>query len=69
VIERFEWQAFEREGDQRLIRTTIEASGNAYLRLRGTNTEELEPTPDPIGEDPWSDLWFYANPIFIEVSD
>ena len=67
VIERFDWHAFEREGNQRLIKTTIEASGNAYLRLRGTSTEELEPTPDPIGEDPWSDLWFYANPIFIEV--
>lgn len=68
VIERFGWTAFEEEGAQRVIQTTIEASGNAYLRLRGTNTDELEPAPDPIGEDPWSDLWFYSNPIFIEVS-
>ena len=22
---------------------------------------------DLAGEDPWSDLWFYANPIFIKV--
>ena len=38
-----------------------------YLRVRGTAGTELEPQPDPRGEDPWSDLWFYANPIFVEV--
>ncbi|MDP5073200.1 MAG: hypothetical protein NWQ61_04705, partial [OM182 bacterium] len=38
-------------------------------RLRGTNGEELEPTLDEIGEDPWSDLWFYSNPIFVKVAD
>ncbi|CAN7426842.1 phosphoesterase [Phenylobacterium sp. LjRoot225] len=37
-----------------------------YVRVRGTNGAELEATPDPAGEDPWSDLWFYANPIFVE---
>ena len=40
---------------------------SSYLRVRGTNTSELEPTPDPKGEDPWTDLWFYSNPIFIEM--
>ncbi len=39
-----------------------------YVRLRGTNGEEREPLEDPDGEDPWSDLWFYSNPIFVEVS-
>jgi len=39
----------------------------SYLHVRGTNTRELEPSPDPLGEDPWSDLWFYTNPIFLEV--
>jgi hypothetical protein len=29
----------------------------------GTNTEELEPALDPRGEDPWTDLWFYSNPV------
>jgi len=29
--------------------------------VRGTNGAELEPA----GEDPWSDLRFYANPVFI----
>ena len=40
---------------------------DSYIRIRGTNGEELEPEVDPAGEDPWSDLWFYSNPIFIEV--
>lgn len=22
---------------------------------------------DQPGEDPWSDLWFYSNPLFIDV--
>jgi len=38
-----------------------------YVRVRGTNTAELEPEPDPPGEDPWSDLWFYSNPIFLSI--
>jgi len=42
-------------------------TSNSYLRIRGTNGQELEPEQDPLGEDPWSDLWFYSNPIFIEV--
>jgi hypothetical protein len=40
-------------------------TGNEYIRVRGTSGAELEPAPDPDGEDPWSDLWFYANPIFL----
>ena len=35
--------------------------------MRGTNGSELEPEPDPRGEDPWSDLWFYSNPIFLDA--
>lgn len=40
-----------------------------YIRLRGTNQrDELEPKADTKGENPWSDLWFYSNPVFIEVA-
>lgn len=40
-----------------------------YIRLRGTNQrDELEPIADTKGENPWSDLWFYSNPVFIEVT-
>ena len=40
---------------------------NLYLRVRGTNTTQLEPEPDSPGENPWTDLWFYSNPIFVQV--
>ncbi|WP_337879499.1 phosphoesterase [Rheinheimera sp.] len=40
-----------------------------YVRLRGTNNKkELEPEADAKGENPWSDLWFYSNPVFIHVT-
>lgn len=46
--------------------TMMAPDGDFYVRVRGTNTDELEPSIDPAGEDPWSDLWFYSNPIFVE---
>ena len=68
VAARFTAADWERDGEYRTITTTIEnIQHDIYLRVRGTNTDELEPLPDPAGEDPWSDLWFYANPIFIAV--
>ncbi|NUR48447.1 MAG: PHP domain-containing protein [Hamadaea sp.] len=49
-----------------------------YLRLRGTDGKRTAvglngPTVDPVGPamdvvgsaDPWQDLWFYTNPIFV----
>lgn len=42
--------------------------GSLYVRVRGTNGDEAEPGPDPAGEDPWADLWFYGNPIFLTVA-
>lgn len=40
-----------------------------YLRVRGTNNaDELEPEPDGDNEDPWGDLWFYSNPVFISLT-
>ncbi|MCF6197273.1 MAG: hypothetical protein L3J50_11290, partial [Emcibacter sp.] len=38
-----------------------------YIRIRGTNTSDLEPRIDSEGENPWSDLWFYSNPVFIKI--
>ncbi|MEU8001490.1 histidinol-phosphatase [Catellatospora sp. NPDC049111] len=44
-----------------------------YLRLRGTDgrysaTGSIEPRLDPPGAaDPWTDLWFYSNPVFVAV--
>jgi hypothetical protein len=69
VIERISRESFERSDRQYVIRTQLTAEADGYLRLRGTNTDSLEPEKDPLGEDPWSDLWFYSNPIFIELVD
>lgn len=68
VIARFEQNSWVAEGEYREISYQIEGlPANSYLRVRGTDGMELEPQPDPRGEDPWSDLWFYSNPIFIEL--
>ncbi|WP_169952091.1 phosphoesterase [Microbispora sp. H11081] len=58
---------WSREGDEIVVRHTLrDIDGPMYVRVRGTNTDELEPQPDPRGSDPWSDLWFYSNPVFID---
>jgi len=44
-----------------------DVSRSFYLRLRGTNTSVEAPLLDPPDIDPWSDLWFYGNPIFVMV--
>lgn len=69
VERRFTAGDWVREGEMISIAYTLKnVVEPTYVRIRGTNrAEELEPEADPPGEDPWSDLWFYANPVFIEV--
>lgn len=68
VVARFHEQDWHQDGDYREISYRLEAvDGPMYLRLRGTNTDEQEPALDGPGENPWNDLWFYSNPIFIEL--
>ena len=68
VVARFTEKDWRRDGDYRVITHTLEAVDKPlYLRVRGTNTDDLEPQPDPDGENPWGDLWFYSNPVFIEL--
>lgn len=58
------------ETEEHVVRLTLPPlDGPIYLRVRGTNTADLEPPMDPPGEDPWTDLWFYSNPIFIEIEE
>lgn len=38
-----------------------------YVRVRGTNLDAVGPRLDPLGIDPFSDLWFYSNPIMVRV--
>lgn len=38
-----------------------------YVRVRGTNTDVDAPQADSLMVDPWEDLWFYGNPVFVRV--
>lgn len=69
VEKRFAAADWKRDGEVITIAYTLKnVTEPTYVRIRGTNqAAELEPEADPPGEDPWSDLWFYANPVFIAV--
>ena len=68
VLSRFSDKQWTRNGDTYTFSTTLPASArDYYVRIRGTNTTDAEPPMDVAGENPWSDLWFYSNPIFVEV--
>ena len=67
VIHRFFQQDWERQGAYNVVQFSLPAPDrDAYIRVRGTNLkEELEPEVDPKGENPWDDLWFYSNPVYL----
>ena len=68
VAARIESTDWVTEGDYKVMQYRLEnISSDHYVRVRGTNGNELEPALDPRGEDPWSDLWFYSNPVRILV--
>jgi len=70
VTARFTATEWKRDGEDIVIEYTITGlRADEYVRVRGTNTSELEPQPDNQGESPWADLWFYTNPIFIKVAN
>ena len=70
VLARFSEKQWTRAGDAFTFSTTLPASArNYYVRIRGTNTMDAEPPMDVVGEDPWADLWFYSNPIFVEFGN
>lgn len=67
VVARFGPGDWHRRGDAYVIRYRLrDVSSDRYARVRGTNTDEEEPRLDA-GEDPWTDLWFYSNPVFIHA--
>jgi hypothetical protein len=53
------WLVFEHEFQR--------VEDSFYVRVRGTSTKVHEPSMDPLTVNPWDDLWFYGNPIFIRV--
>jgi hypothetical protein len=61
-----EWK--EQDGYMTMRYVLPRVAKSCYIRVRGTNTDQLEPEADEPGEDPWSDLWFYSNPIFVHVN-
>lgn len=66
VERRFGPGSWVRDGERLSMAVTLRnVTEPTYLRLRGTSTDQLEPEPDKPGEDPWADLWFYSNPVFI----
>lgn len=68
VVARFGPTDWRQDGDYKVIDYRLTSlDRDRYLRVRGTNGTELEPVVDPRGEDPWSDLWFYSNPIRILI--
>lgn len=68
IVRSFTPTSWAREGEVlSMVYVLKNVSSSSYVRIRGTNGSEIEPQPDPLGENPWSDLWFYANPIFISV--
>jgi len=68
VVSRLTRKRWTRKGDVYMLKTTLPAvTRNIYVRVRGTSTTDKEPEMDVPGENPWTDLWFYSNPIFIEV--
>jgi len=68
VESRFELDEPRKRGEPITLSLTVKnVQKSFYVRLRGTNTYEKEPLEDLDGEDPWNDLWFYSNPIFVET--
>ena len=56
----------------RLDHTFTNVQQSFYLRLRGSDGKQLDAAGNPLmdvggNEDPFADLWFYANPVFVDV--
>lgn len=82
VIAQFPIEALSvRDGRITWTQTLDTPAGSYYVRLRGTDGKRTQPgfrgaDIDPSGPaidelgnaDPWEDLWFYTNPIFVETS-
>lgn len=71
VVETFQVPAKAR-GRIRFTHVFRKVDGPFYLRLRGSDGNRLDsagnPLMDVVGDDdPWTDLWFYANPVFVDV--
>ena len=58
----------KREGEWLATSWKVEAPPQGgFVRVRGTNSSDVAPSADVAGEDPWKDLWFYSNPVFLQA--
>lgn len=70
VFARLDAEMWRKESDDGTYSVEVmlpPAGGSMYVRVRGTSSPDLEPQMDERGENPWMDLWFYSNPIFVEA--
>lgn len=67
VVKRFTADDWREENTYLVMSYELGADNPVYIRVRGTSTNELEPDVDPADENPWQDLWFYSNPVFVEI--
>ena len=67
VVKRFSADDWRKDGEYLEMSHRLTVDRSLYIRVRGTNTDELEPAIDPPDENPWPDLWFYSNPVFVEI--
>jgi len=57
------------EGAWKVVRWDLPVpDGGAFVRARGSSTQEPSPLADVPGEDSWRALWFYANPVFVDTA-
>jgi hypothetical protein len=78
-FDRTKWQS--RNGWQEIVYRVKGSTQDKYFRLRGTNLapgvenetdQEGNPLRDKLNApntaaQAWRDLWFYSNPIFVQV--
>ena len=63
---RFTAKDWKQEGAWYQVTWALPApEGGGFVRARGSSTDEPTPLADIKGEDPWQDLWFHSNPVFI----
>lgn len=70
VMQTRRWRAdqWHRDGDWLAVTWDLPVPARgAFVRARGTSSGEATPLADVPGEDPWQDLWFHSNPVFVDV--
>ena len=64
----FDATTWQREGRWYVASWSLEVpEQGGFVRVRGNSTGAVDALADEKGEDPWADLWFYSNPVFVEA--